>query len=144
MAGLMDLHEVAGMYGEMARELNISGMPHDRNAQERYLLLAVGMLTGTTPAVIFVAMVAEKIVGFIQGVVEYDMYRGGMVGRCHHLFVSPEHRNQGVALKLISMLDQWGTERGAGVKEVVVHPSRQKVYERFGFKKISIVMVKGD
>jgi len=144
MAGLMDLHEVAELYGDMARELDIAGMPHDRNAQERYLLLVIDSLVGPNPAAIFIAVNNGKIVGFIHGDMVVDSYRGRKVGRCHHLFVNPEFRGRGIALKLIRLLENLGKKLGVEVSEIQATPGREKAYERFGFRPVSLKMVKGE
>ena len=140
MMKITEINEVANLYGAMARELNLPGLPGDESAVERWTVSAFQSLCGPYRAVIFVAARIGEIVGFIQGGVLPDMGRGGMTGQVLSMYVEPEFRGRWVAIRLMKAMETWGREAGMGAAEVHAKPGNEGFYKRFGFKPVHLKM----
>jgi len=108
---------------------------------------------GEREGAIFLATLNDKIIGFVQGIVDRHenatMYRlsfkpeiDGWIGE---LFVDSRHREQKVATKLIEAISQHFRSKDCDRIHLYVaannHPARQ-VYEKLGFTEKEIELTK--
>jgi GNAT superfamily N-acetyltransferase len=145
MMKITEINEVANLYGAMARELAEPGAPGDEGAVELWTINVFRCLSergAANRSVIFIAVCAGRIAGFIQGQIYYDAEWGKYVGRVYAMYVSPEFRGRWIAHKLMKAIEKWG--RGVGMEAAVVHaaPGNEGAYERFGFKIVSLKMAR--
>lgn len=102
---------------------------------------------------IFLATLDDKIVGFVQGIVDrhenatmYHLsFKPEIDGWIGELFVNPKHRKQKIATKLIAAISEHFQSKNCDRIHLYVaannHPAR-KVYEKMGFEEKEIELTK--
>lgn len=94
---------------------------------------------------IFVAKENETIVATVQILYTYSTALGAKAAILEDLMVAQEHRNKGIAKKLLSHVLQYCKEND--IKRVTLltdstNKSAQKLYEKFGFKSSSMAVMR--
>jgi len=83
---------------------------------------------------IVVAIVDFKIIGYLAGIIEEDLYeRFGYIGE---VFVSKEFRNKGISTKLKDKFIEFLKSKKINLCRIDVNPDNpaQEVYKKWGFK----------
>lgn len=88
-------------------------------------------------SIIYLAMSDDKAVGFTQLYLLFSSVSMQRMYILNDLYVAPEHRNQGIAEKLINKAKELCVSlnhKGIGLQTAQDNPA-QKLYERLGFKR---------
>jgi ribosomal protein S18 acetylase RimI-like enzyme len=124
---------VAGLFDQYRMFYN---QPSDRQLADRY----IGDRLLQNESVIFTALTNDRDstpVGFVQLYPGYSSLHAAKNIILNDLFVLPDHRNRGIALKLIEVSIRYAVENhSAGIQLETMHDNlvAQKLYESVGFK----------
>lgn len=132
-AGIDDLPELLRLAREFYDEdgFTTSDADLDRNFRA---LFAAG-----TQAHICLALDDAAAIGFALTTTDLVL-ESGLVAELQDLYVMPAHRGSGIGARLMHEAQQWATEQGATLFEIVVAPNGQDVsglidyYVRHGFR----------
>ena len=126
---------VAGLFDQYRIFYN---QPSNQQLADRY----IGDRLLHNESVIFAALsnnADSKAVGFVQLYPKYSSLRANKGIILNDLFVLPEHRNKGIALKLIGAAIKYAVENNsAEIQLETMHDNfpAQNLYESVGFKKL--------
>jgi GNAT superfamily N-acetyltransferase len=87
--------------------------------------------------VVFVAEIANAVVGWIEGG-EQEILAVGRMGEILGLVVADSTRRHGVGRKLVEAVEEWARGRGLTgltVRSNVIRPDSHAFYERIGFTR---------
>ncbi len=97
-------------------------------------------------AFVFVAMVGERMVGFVSG----ELREGSPTflprtwASVDDVFVHPEHRNRGIGRALIASVEGWARRKGAdgvSLQVAAANARGRRFYEELGFREVSVYEV---
>ena len=143
-ATIYDIFKIADMWAWMQNEMDLPHRYADDAEKEKFLY-GLTQKIYKPDRVVLVAEEDGKIIGFVMGVARYYEYgTAALVGSCEHLYVYPEHRDKGVAFKLLEVLQNNGRAMGCKEIEFITKYDEKliKIYGRKGYKPVEIVFVK--
>lgn len=96
-----DVFAVTKLWWKMVEEIATPEMlkEFDGKQKERYFLLMIQRIYNPDFSV-FVAKKGDRLVGYMEGYIEQDMYSGKIYGFIESNYVAPDYRNKGVSHKL--------------------------------------------
>jgi predicted N-acetyltransferase YhbS len=89
-----------------------------------------------------VAEVGQRIIGFVDFVLEVDAATSRVQMTTRHFYVMPENRGAGVAGRLYREGMMIGKERGAASVVFAADDNERPFWERHGYEKVQNVMRK--
>lgn len=84
-------------------------------------------------AVLFVADVDERLVGYLAGYRHIAFYAGGYVAWIDEIFVSPEVRGMGIGKNLIDSFETWSEQRECRLIGLATRGA-SGFYEKLGYE----------
>jgi len=138
-AELSDLHDLGTLWVEMVGEEFGNNVWADELYWERVIGVAI---EGDKNFVMFIAEDDNTPVGFIMGQIYYEPSDSKMHGISQHIYVVPEYRHTGVAIRLYHTLAKTMKSMGVEVMSLYCIPSRSEFWARKGFKPIQTMFSK--